>query len=101
MVSHPRDYTWSSYHSNALGVPCDLLTPHDLYFALGRSALERQRHYQGLFDQEIAPELLDELRQATNRAWAFGSEELKADIESIANRRPASLGGAVAGDHGR
>lgn len=92
MVSHPREYPWSSYHSNALGMPCDLINPHQLYRDLGQSPSDRQRHYQAMFDQEIAPELLDELRYATNRAWAFGSDEFKADIATGVNRRTTSLG---------
>ncbi len=92
MVSTPEDYPWSSYHSNALGAPCDLLTPHILYRGLGQSSLERQRRYQGLFEEEIPPRLLDELRYATNQAWAFGSDKFKADMLSKVNRRPISLG---------
>ncbi|MCP5148395.1 MAG: transposase [Pseudomonadales bacterium] len=92
MVRHPGDYPWSSFHSNALGVPCDLLTPHDLYLGLGHCALERQHNYKALFESETAVEILDELRRATNRAWAFGSEEFKFRISSGVNRRPVSMG---------
>jgi putative transposase len=92
IVRHPRDYPWSSYHSNAHGATCKMLTPHHLYVGLGQSDAERQQSYQGLFEQEIAAETLDELRYATNRAWAFGSQEFKAHILSGVNRRPVSMG---------
>src|SRR5574337_770254 len=42
MVKHPRDYLWSSYHANADGEPDELITPHRLYRALGRTDEERR-----------------------------------------------------------
>lgn len=48
-VSSPDAYRWSSYRANALGRADDLIAPHPLYFALGRSTVERQAAYLRLF----------------------------------------------------
>lgn len=45
MVEQPGQYRWSSYRANALGYVDPVVTPHPLYFALGRSAEERRRAY--------------------------------------------------------
>jgi putative transposase len=49
LVRDPARYRWSSYRANALGEPDELVTPHALYCALGRSAEERQRAYRRSF----------------------------------------------------
>lgn len=41
MVKDPADYSWSSYQCNALGKKTDLLTPHPLFMALGKTEKER------------------------------------------------------------
>ena len=48
MVERPEQYRWSSYRANGLGFIDPAVTPHPLYFALGRSADERRRTYARL-----------------------------------------------------
>ena len=45
LVQRPQDYRWSSFGSNALGHEDALVTPHPLYYALGRSPDARRRAY--------------------------------------------------------
>jgi putative transposase len=45
VVEQPADYRWSSFRSNALGHQDAIVTPHPLYYALGRSADLRRRAY--------------------------------------------------------
>jgi REP-associated tyrosine transposase len=45
IVDQPADYRWSSYRANALGHDDPIVTPHPLYYALGRSADLRSRAY--------------------------------------------------------
>jgi REP-associated tyrosine transposase len=92
MVSSPAQYRWSSYRSNAQGYPCGLLAPHELYQRLGKTTEARQRQYSKFFEEELSAEILEDLRYATNRSWAFGSEEFLARISPVANRRPDSRG---------
>lgn len=49
LARRPEDWPWSSYRANALGEFDALVTPHPLYYALGRSAGERQRAYRRRF----------------------------------------------------
>jgi hypothetical protein len=50
MVADPTDYPWSSYPSNALGQPDDLVVPHLEYQRLGASDESRQLAYRALFN---------------------------------------------------
>ena len=45
VVARPGDYRWSSFRANALGYDDPIVTPHPLYYALGRSADLRRRTY--------------------------------------------------------
>lgn len=92
MVSHPADYNWSSYAANALGESDPLVTPHALYLSLGHTRLERQKRYRQLFQHDLATHILHDLREATNKGWAFGSEIFKANLQASANRAPESSG---------
>lgn len=44
-VARPGDYRWSSFRANALGHDDPVVTPHPLYYALGRSADLRRSAY--------------------------------------------------------
>ena len=45
VVARAGDYRWSSFRANALGHDDPIVTPHPLYYALGRSADHRRRAY--------------------------------------------------------
>jgi len=45
LVLRSGDYRWSSFRSNALGQADAILTPHPLYYALGRSPEIRRAAY--------------------------------------------------------
>jgi putative transposase len=45
IVDQPGDYRWSSYRANALGHDDPVVTPHPLYYALGRTPQTRRRAY--------------------------------------------------------
>ncbi len=91
MVSHPEMYPCSSYHRNALGLPDELITPHDLYLSLASTDKKRQSAYRNLFKQSIEPEEMDSIRSATNNAWVLGNDYFKKDIEKLLNRRAERL----------
>jgi putative transposase len=48
IVSTPEAYRWSSYRVHALGEPCEWLTPHPLYLALGPTPEVRQAAYRAM-----------------------------------------------------
>ena len=81
IVKHPGEYRWSSYLVNGQGKSDDLLSPHSLYQALGRTASERQNAYRELFRYELEPGEIDEIRKATNGNFALGNSRFKQEIE--------------------
>lgn len=58
MVSHRRDYPWSSYRANGDLRASTLVTPHDGYIALGETPC-------GIFPCRIPPFALGNLRRYT------------------------------------
>ncbi len=95
MVKSPGDYPWSSFHYNALGKENKLLTPHGTYKSLGRDFSQRQANYFALFDHHIPKQTLEEIRNATNKAWVLGDDRFKYKIEALINRQvqPKARGG--------
>ena len=91
LVDHPADYPWSSYRGNAQGADDPLLSPHAIYKRLGRSTEERQSAYRQLFRAQLPKADLEAIREATNKAWALGSERFRAKIEALAGRRATPL----------
>jgi putative transposase len=92
MAKHPSEYTWSSYRYNALGQEDPLITLHREYKRLGASSRERQAAYRQLFKAHIPDATLDEIRQATNKAWVLGSDRFKSKMEKILNRPAQTMG---------
>jgi len=95
MVDHPAEYPWSSYQKNALGKDIDLITPHHCYQSLGKTEKERHIAYQALFKNKIPDYTLDEIRNATNKAWVLGGKHFKQQIEEQTGRQssPSQRGG--------
>ena len=95
MVDSPADYPWSSYRYNALGRPDSLVTAHELYQALGLSDPLRRQSYRGLFVTPMDQSQIDDIREATNKAWALGNDEFKDRMQRLLKRqaRPKLRGG--------
>ena len=80
-INHPSEYPWSSYRFNALGADNSLLVPHPEYLRLGKTKTGRQQAYRELFKAQIPQLTLNEIRQATNKAWVLGDDRFKEMIE--------------------
>ncbi|WP_198942602.1 hypothetical protein [Methyloprofundus sedimenti] len=83
MVNQPEDYPWSSYNANALGKKDKLLVAHNAYLALGKDHEERYTHYRALFKHHLSEQELDEIRDATNKAWVLGNDKFREQIEKF------------------
>lgn len=94
MVEDPAEYIWSSYQCNALGKQSTLIKPHDEYLRLGKDVAEREENYRELFKYHVDGQLIKDLREATNKGMALGSERFKEEIEFNYKRRvkPARMG---------
>ena len=87
MVNRPEDYKWSSYRANAQGVKNDLLSPHSEYEALGTTPKKKQQAYRALFDTQLDPEILAEVRTGLNHELVTGTGRFKAEIETMLGRK--------------
>lgn len=87
LSSHPCQYPWSSYRTNAEGGRNALVTPHDEYLRLGRTDAERQRAYQALLDSNLEAKRVDEIRAATNGNFALGDELFRRRVSAASGRR--------------
>lgn len=89
MVAAPVRYAWSSYRANGEGRTNALLQPHPAYLRLGATPEQRQQAYRALFEQQLAPKVLEQLRIATNNDFALGDQ---AFMRSVAAARGAGPG---------
>ncbi len=91
MVRHPRDYSWSSYRANAEATVDALVSPHGLYLDLSKEERERRTAYRKLVKAPMDAQLLDQIRDCTNKGWALGGERFKSKIERLTERRTTRL----------
>jgi putative transposase len=89
MIGHPRQYPWSSYRSNAEGLPSALVTPHPLYMALASTAPQRILRYRELFNDPVFPGDTQAIRAAANSGLPLGSGEFVESLGRQLNRRVA------------
>ncbi|HET7730984.1 MAG TPA: transposase [Usitatibacter sp.] len=82
MVSCPSRYPWSSYGSNALGLPSLLLVPHDEYLALASTDEGRRSAYAAMFKAEFPRALAERIELAQKGSLPLGSDEFVARIEA-------------------
>jgi putative transposase len=87
LVDEPAHYRWTSYRCNALGQSNPLLTPHDLYRGLGRSAAERQKAYRELFRAALARPAIEDIRLALNQNQPLGTGRFLDEIERMTGQR--------------
>ena len=80
MVTHPHQYQWSSYASNALGEDSWIET-HAVYQELGKNTAERCRTYQQLFRHGIKHSDLNLIRQACHFSQPVADEYYKEALE--------------------
>lgn len=64
-----------------------LESPHDLYTALGHSAVTRQQAYRELFVTGMSDEPINELRMALNQNQPIGTQRFYAQIEAATGQR--------------
>ncbi|MGH8481848.1 MAG: transposase [Nevskiaceae bacterium] len=99
IVIQPDEYSWSSFHANAVGRHDALVTSHPLYVALGASVAERCCAYRMLFEQDIESAVLDQIREATQKGWPLGDKAFRDAVGALSGRRasPAPRGGLRTG----
>jgi putative transposase len=81
MVTHPADYAWSSYHSNAVGKACAMLEPHEVYLSLGATPPVRQLAYREFFRQPLDAALVHDVRASVQTGTPLGNDRFREQIE--------------------
>jgi len=99
LVTSAADYSWSSHRHSAFGVRNPLVTPHEVFIALGRDEDERRAAYATLFAEPIPQPEIEKIREATNKGWPLGTERFVRRIEAAFGRpaRPQKRGPKPAG----
>ena len=87
IISHPVEYHWSSYRTNAQGETNDFVVPHKFYLQLGEDRSLRQMNYRKLFRCHLEPGLVDEILQATHGNYALGTARFRCQLEAGLGRR--------------
>ena len=67
MVVAPEDYRWSSYRAHAFGAPDDLIVPHPMFLALGRTDALRQMCWRAICGEALSEGELTEIRDLVHR----------------------------------
>lgn len=86
MVTHPKDYPWSSYHVNVGIKPRKLLSPHPSYLALGQCLDTCKAQYQAMFSNELDKATVTKISQAAKFNMPFGDNRFKKEIELALGR---------------
>lgn len=93
LVGEPSVYPWSSYACNALGAVDPVIVPHAAYMALAPRNEPRMRAYRQLFEVDIEPQALRDIRTYIQQQRALGSAAFQARVEAVLGRyakaRPA------------
>ena len=87
MVDDPARYRWSSYRANGLGQEDGLLSPHEVYLALGTDAGARQAAYRSLLRSELDHEALADIHLALNQGQPLGKGKFLEQVERVVGRR--------------
>jgi putative transposase len=91
MVGDPGDYRWSSYRANALGARDAVLSAHPVMESLGSDIADRRIGYRHLFERDLSPIELEQIRASTNGGFAFGSARFQAEMGLAVKRRMTRL----------
>ncbi len=68
-----------------------LATFYQNYLELGKSGEERQSHYRALFQKPLPEKQQNDIREATNKAWALGDDYFKKKSQALTDRRVEKL----------
>jgi putative transposase len=88
LAADPGQYFWSSYRTNAMGVPSSFITPHEEYVHLGTTDAERRRAYTDLVAIGVEESALHDIRQAANSGEALGDRGFRQGLSRV---RPGSV----------
>jgi len=83
VVTEPEEYCWSSYAANALGRPDPMITPHELYMALGADPVQCAMRYREGFKEVLDATVVDAIRSSVQTGTPLGNDQFKSEIERL------------------
>lgn len=90
-VARPRDYRWSSYRNNALGISDGITTFHRAYIRLGVDSVRRRRSYRRGADAPQDPAMQQDIERSLALGLPLGSNRFKRELAGILNVLPTVL----------
>lgn len=91
ILSDASEYHWSSL-AHHCGYKTDpLLTDHTAYWRLGNTPFQREAAYKEILHHGLGRQQIQQLSQATQKAWALGSAEFIQTLEKLTERRLAPV----------
>lgn len=90
----PHLYPYSSHRYNAHGKDDPVVTPHEIYRALGADSKARRVAYEKLFADPIDSSQLRKIRDCANASQVLGNDKFKDRIQAIVGHsvRPGKPG---------
>ncbi len=92
MVYRPEEYSWSSYHTNALGDENNVVCPHKVYLLLGEKREDRCYQYRELFKLSLSEQDNRAFKRATHYSMPIGSNRFMEKMAMKMGRAGKELG---------
>ena len=87
LVDEASQYPWSSCQHH-LGLKLDaLVADHAIYWGLGNTPFQREAAYKEMLEKGVSASHLQAIQDATSKAWLLGSDEYKAAMRKLTERR--------------
>jgi len=86
MVEHPEHYPWTSYAENTGAKAQTMTTRHIIYETLGKDAKRREEVYRELVGLQLKPDLLKQIKQASETSMPLGSRDFRCQVERRVGR---------------
>ena len=76
----PQDYSYSSYHYNALGKNDSIVTPHIIYMRLTKNGTHA---YKDLFKHALSQKVLTEIRNGTEKGLGISQASFLSKVARL------------------
>ncbi len=91
LVKIPRNYRWSSYGHNALGIDDEVISAHQEYLKLGNNDKQRAKAYLAMFKQKLSNQTVQLITETALKGWVLGDAKFARKIEKLSGRRALQL----------
>ena len=72
---------------NATGRSSNIISPHDLYLALGQNETSRQAAYRSLFTDVVNHAVLRDIRACLQTGTPLGNDKFRLNIENLIGQK--------------